>query len=148
MNKNQPNQIILGFDFGTKYIGIAIGQTTTNTARPLICLKVKNRKINWPDIDQLITSWKPTQLIVGIPVDMHGKQQHTTFECLDFFDSLQNRYNLPTHKVDERLSTWEAKKHLAVLQKSKLSNRELHQINATAAAILVEQWLNEEKSTN
>lgn len=142
MNSNQPNQIVLGFDFGTKYIGIAIGQTTTNSARPLTCLKVKNRQIHWQEIDQLIKSWSPKQLIVGIPVDLDGKQQHTTFACLKFFNALQHRYNLPTHKVDERLSTWEAKKNLFALNKFNYSAHELHQINAMAASILLEQWLN------
>ncbi len=146
LNKNNSsNQLILGFDFGTKYIGVAIGQTTTNTARPLTCLKVKNRQINWQDIDHLIKSWNPGQLIVGIPVDMQGKQQHTTLECLNFLGLLQKRYNLPTHKVDERLSTWEAKKSLYALQKSNFTPKELEQVNATAAAILVQQWLNEIK---
>lgn len=139
----QPSQIILGFDFGAKYIGIAIGQTMTNTARPLTCLKVKNQKINWQEIDQLINAWNPGQLIVGIPLDMQGKQQHTTFECLNFLNELEKRYNLPTNKVDERLSTWEAKKSLSISQKNKFSSQELHQINAMTAAILVEQWLNE-----
>ena len=70
---NFSDKLILGFDFGTKYIGVAIGQTTTHTARPLTCLKVKNQHINWQDIDQLIKSWNPGQLIVGIPIDMQGK---------------------------------------------------------------------------
>ncbi len=143
MSSIQPNQIILGFDFGTKYIGVAVGQTTTNTARPLTCLKINNLNINWQDIDQLIQSWAPKQLIVGIPVDMQGKKQSTTYQCLHFHQQLQQRYNLPTHKVDERLSTWEAKKKLSALQKFKFSHKELLQINASAAAILVEQWLNE-----
>lgn len=143
MFSNNLDQIILGFDFGTKYIGIAVGQTTTNTARPLECLKNDNRKINWQYIDQLINFWKPKQLIVGIPLDMDGKKQHTTAKCLYFLQQLQQRYGLPTHKVDERLSTWEAKKNLGLLKKTNPSTKELLEINATAAAILVQQWLNE-----
>ena len=136
-------QLILGFDFGSKYIGVAIGQTATNNARPLTCIKVRNRQINWTSIDQLIKDWEPAQLVVGIPVDMDGKEQHTTLECLKFFGCLQQRYSLPTHKVDERLSTWEAKKRFS-LSTSKLNytSKELLEINAMAAAILVQQWLN------
>ena len=117
-------QLVLGFDFGTKYIGVAIGQTATNSARPLTCIKVKNRQINWQTITKLIEFWGPGQLIVGIPVDMQGKQQHTTLECLKFFDDLQKRYNLPTHKIDERLSTWEAKNMIS-LHKSNYNTKEL-----------------------
>ena len=145
--RSMKEQLILGFDFGAKYIGVAIGQTATNHARPLTCIKVKNWRINWSTIDQLIKDWEPRQLIVGIPVDMDGKEQHTTLECLKFFNSLQKRYNLPIHKVDERLSTWEAKKRSCLL-KSNYNAKELLEINANAAAIILQQWLNSINNTN
>ena len=144
---NKVPQLVIGFDFGTKYIGVAIAQTATNNARPLTCITVKNRRINWSLIDQIIKDWEPRQLIVGIPVDMDGKEQHTTIECLKFFNALQKRYNLPMHKVDERLSTWEAKQSSCLL-KSNYNSKELLEINAAAAAILLQQWLNSINNTN
>lgn len=140
----KKEQIVLGFDFGTKYIGVAVGQTVTRNARPLTSIQVKNRHINWQIIDQLIKNWQPSQLIVGIPLDMEGNSQYTTLQCLKFFHSLQKRYNIPIHKVDERLSTWEAK-HILSLHKNSYSTNELININATTAAVLIEQWFN---STN
>lgn len=138
---NNKEQLILGFDFGTKYIGVAIGQTVTHNARPLTTIKLKNRHINWHTIDQLIKNWQPSQLIVGIPLDTEGNLQYITLQCLKFFHDLQKRYKLPTHKVDEHLSTWEAKQTLS-LQKNSYSTNELLDINATAAAILMQQWFN------
>lgn len=140
-NKEQKEQLVLGFDFGTKYIGVAVGQTVTRNARPLTTIKFKNRHLNWQTIDQLIKNWQPSQLIVGIPLDTQGNSQYITLQCLKFFHDLQKRYDLPIHKVDEHLSTWEAKKALS-LQKNSYSSNELIDINATAAAILIEQWFN------
>ena len=137
--KLQTAKLVLGFDFGTKYIGVAIGQTVTRNARPLTTIKLKNRHINWQTIDQLIKNWQPSILIVGIPCEMEGNTQYITLQTLKFFHALQTRYNLPIHKVDEHLSTWEAKKTL-YLQKNNYSTNELIDINATAAAILIQQW--------
>lgn len=136
-------KLILGFDFGTKYIGVAVGQTTTNTARPIACLKNHQQQINWEAIDILIHSWKPQELIVGIPTDLNNKIQPITIKSLRFYQQLKKRFKLPTHKVNEQLSTWEAKKLLKLQHKEHLAKQELLDINAQAAAILVSQWLNE-----
>lgn len=140
-------QLVLGFDFGTKYIGVAIGQTETLNARPLTSIKVFNQKINWQLIDKLIKDWQPAELIVGIPLDMDGKEQPITLKCLKFFNQLQQKYNLPTHKIDERLSTWEAKNTLR-LNKVSYSSKELLDINASAAAILIQHYFNSIKINN
>lgn len=134
-------QLVLGFDFGTKYIGVAIGQTATLNVRPLTCIKIKDQQINWQMIDQLIQYWQPGQLIVGIPNEFNGKQQDITIKCLKFFGNLQQRYQIPTHKVDEHLSTWEAKKDLSLL-KNNYNHKELLKINAVTAALLIKQWFN------
>jgi len=132
---------ILGFDFGAKYIGVALGQTITKTARPLTSIVIKNNQINWQEIEQLIITWQPGQLVVGVPVDLAGKKQHTTFACLKFLQQLKKRYNLPVHQADERLTTWEAKQKLSLQHKEYLSKQEIKKVNAMAAAILLEQWI-------
>jgi putative holliday junction resolvase len=137
-------EIILGFDFGTKYIGVAIGQTITNTARPIACLKVINNHINWEKIDELIYHWKPQQLVIGIPIDLPKNKHIITEKCLSFGKKIEKRYHLPTHKVNEILSTWEAKKKLNLLKRSSFANEELLEINANAAAILVQQWMDDQ----
>jgi putative holliday junction resolvase len=140
---NGKDQMILGFDFGTKYIGVAVGQTATNTSRALTCLKVNNNQIDWTKIDELVSYWQPKQLIVGIPINLKQPNQLIFNKCLAFFNKLQKRYNLPTHKVDEDLSTWEAKKNLSLLKGNSFSKEELLKINSHAASILVKQWLDE-----
>ena len=93
-NNNNPldPKLILGFDFGTKYIGVAVGQTTTNTARPIDCLKNNHQQINWEAIGILIHTWKPKELIVGIPTDLNNKIQPITIKSLKFYQQLKKRY--------------------------------------------------------
>ena len=64
---------ILAFDFGTQYIGVAVGQTLTNTSSPLVVLKVdREEKEIWDSISDLIEEWKPDQILIGKPLNMDG----------------------------------------------------------------------------
>ncbi len=136
--------IILGFDFGTKYIGVAVGQTITKTASPVTTLLAKDGVPQWEEIESLITHWKPTGLIVGIPLNMDDTVQAMTFRARRFMKRLQAKFKLPVHEVDERLSSWEAldrdRSSSSKRKKVKNSDKTLH---AKAAAILVEQWMME-----
>jgi len=138
----QITDIILGFDFGTKHIGVAIGQTITQTASPVTTLSAKDGIPNWEEIARLITQWKPTILIVGIPLNMDDTVQLMTFRARRFMQRLQTKFKLPTFAVDERLSSWEAaNSHDAFSgkrKKVKIGDKTLH---AKAAAILIEQWM-------
>lgn len=133
---------ILGFDFGLKNIGIAYGQALTNIATPLTTIKANNGIPNWNEIKNIIDEWQPNVLIVGIPLNMDGTEQDTTVLARKFAISLKNTFNLPVIEVDERLTTWEAKKELKIPYKDAVSKKEQHKVNAKAAAILIEQWLN------
>ena len=132
--------VILGFDFGMKYIGVATGQTLTKTATPITSIRATDGIPNWQEIEALIQTWQPTVLIVGIPLNMDDTPQLLTHCATKFANRLKHKFKLPVHLVDERLSTWEAKNRLTTTSKE-FSTKELLQINAEAAAILVEQWL-------
>lgn len=134
--------MVLGFDFGMKFIGVATGQDVTNTATPLTSLRALDGIPAWHEIESLINSWKPSAIIVGLPLQMDGATQLTTHCATKFANRLRNKFKIPVHLVDERLSTWEAKQRL----KSPTKNpkyQQLPELNAIAAAILVEQWLQE-----
>lgn len=141
--------IVLGLDFGMKYIGIAVGQSVTRTATPLTSIMATDGVPKWDDIQKLINEWKPSALILGIPLNMDGTEQPITFAARRFGDKLKNHFKLPLHLVDERLSTWEAKERIKerTLQEKGNSRspgkpkQDFKLVNAMAAAILVEQWL-------
>ena len=134
------NERVLGFDFGMKFIGIAVGQTLTRSATPLTTLLACDGIPQWPEMAALIQNWQPTRLIVGIPLNMDGTTQAITFCARKFAKRLHTRFLLPISEVDERLTTWEAKQ-LHIRHHRKLTHKEILKINATSAALLVEQWL-------
>lgn len=131
----------LGFDFGNKKIGIAIGQTTTSIASPLKTIRSINQQPNWEIISQLIKEWNPAGLVVGISKQADGSDNLITPRMFKFCRQLEGRYNLPVHQVDEAFSTFEAKQMLF---------DDLH-VNATklwdvqdqlAAQLILQSWLN------
>ena len=81
--------IILGFDYGMKYTGVAVGQTITKTAKPLITLKSHSGVPNWKQISSLIKTWKPHILVVGVPLNMDGSPQQITHITLNFVEELR-----------------------------------------------------------
>src|SRR6185437_7866395 len=101
--------VFLGFDFGYKRIGVAVGQRLTNSARPLPTIDAKLGVPNWKVIEKLIHQWGPEALIVGIPTCIDGSELYTTAAARRFAEQLTTHYSLPVHLVDERLSTVEAR---------------------------------------
>lgn len=135
-------QKIIGFDFGIKNIGVAFGQTLTKTAKPLTTIRNKKGSIAWEEITTIIKQWEPNILIVGLPFNMDGTEQTLTQLTKKFSKELQQKFNLPVFYVDERLSTWDAKNKLGIHYKAKINKKEQDKINALSAAILIEQWIN------
>src|SRR5690349_10976038 len=106
--ENKP-LVFLGFDFGEKRIGVAVGQSLTKTARPLTTLMAKEGIPEWDEVTALIETWKPEAIIVGIPLNMDGTEQAVTHAARDFANRLRQRYSLTVYDMDERLSTREAR---------------------------------------
>jgi len=141
---------VLGLDFGMKYIGVAIGQSVTKTAKPLTTLLAQDGVPKWQEIQTLIDEWQPERLILGIPLNMDGTEQPLTFAARSFAKKLKQHFECPIELVDERLSTWEAKERLkerkleGLTRNKKSKKREIEMLNATAASVLVEQWFSEQ----
>ena len=125
------NDIIMGFDYGTRKIGVATGQLVTRTATPIAIVQARDGIPNWNDIEKLITEWKPSQLVVGLPLNMDGSESEMSIRALKFARRLTGRFNLPHQTIDERLSTREAR------EQSKTAG----QIDDIAAKIILESWL-------
>ena len=102
-------QLLLGFDFGTKQIGVAVGQIITQQARELCNLKARDGIPNWEQIEALIKEWQPDALVVGLPLNMDGSPSDMCVRAEKFARRLNGRFNLPVHTHDERLTTFEAK---------------------------------------
>jgi putative Holliday junction resolvase len=133
----------LGFDFGTKRLGIATGQSISRTATPLTIINV-SRGIAWQDITKIIEDWQPSALVVGLPVTADGTETPIIRAIKKFIRQLEGRYHLPVYTIDERLSSQTAKSLL-----NRTSTRKIAPLDASAAAVILQTWLemNEHNST-
>ena len=105
--------ILLGFDFGTKRIGVAVGNSISCTARPLTTLHGENNVQRFAAIAELIREWGPSALVVGLPSHDDGTPHELTRLCRRFAQRLKGRFNLPTILVDERYTSTAASSQLA-----------------------------------
>jgi len=133
----------LGFDFGNKKIGTAVGQLTTKTASPLETIRSLNQTPNWEKISQLINEWQAVGLVVGVSHQADGRDNPITPRMLRFSRQLNGRYNLPVFLVDEALSTFEAKQML--YDDVKVSASKLWAVqDQLAAQLILQSWLNQQ----
>ncbi len=137
--ENNTQQILLAFDFGMKRIGVAVGQTVTQSARPLKTLKANQGRPQWEIVTKLIKTWQPDALVVGIPLNMDGTQQPLTTAALAFSDELKLRYDLPVYGVDERLSTKDARERL--FNQGGYKALQEGEVDSVAAQLILQNWL-------
>lgn len=97
--------VLLGFDFGTRRIGVAVGNTLTASARPLCTLQAEPVDGRFARIGELIRDWQPARLVVGRPLHADGTPNATTPRCERFARQLAGRFGLPVELVDERYSS-------------------------------------------
>ena len=137
-SKKHPN-ILLGFDFGMKRIGIAIGQAITQTARPLDTIQAKAGIPDWDALTKIMNQWLPEALIVGIPLNMDGTDQPMSQHAREFVKSLRKRYQLLVYETDERLTTKEAREKL--FSQGGYKALQDGQVDRVAAQLILQNWL-------
>ncbi len=123
---------IVAFDFGTKKIGVAVGQTSTYTSSPLQIILNKDNKVNWNEIMILLNEWKPDLIIVGKPLNMDGTDSDIMKEVEKFYIKLKRNYVADFVYIDERLTTFEARQIL--------EEKNVEKVDANAAKILIDNW--------
>ena len=124
-------EIVFGFDFGVKRIGIAMGNTLTGQAQPLTVIKAIDNATRFQVIGDLIAEWKPARLIVGEPRHPDGAEHDMTQRARRFANQLHGRYSLPVDLVDERYSS------------VVIAHKRGEVIDAKAAAIILQQYFDE-----
>ncbi len=123
--------IVLGFDFGEKRIGVAVGATLSASARPLLIIDAaKGREAKWQAVAGLIAEWQPAALVVGLPTRRDGTGEPATFMALNFAKRLYGRFRLPVFMTDERFSS------VVVEEAGKA-------FDDKSAAVILQQWFDE-----
>lgn len=131
----------LGFDYGTKKIGVAVGQSLTGGARSLTTIAVRNGEPDWRRLSELIEAWQPAALVVGTPLTQDGRATAMSSASNRFGDQLARRYNLPVHYVDESLTSEGARAELAAAGSK--AKQKLTQRDQTAARLILQTYFNE-----
>ncbi|MFU9135571.1 Holliday junction resolvase RuvX [Erwinia tasmaniensis] len=129
---------LLAFDFGTKSIGVAIGQQLTGTARPLNALKAQDGIPDWSKIEALLKEWQPDRVVVGLPLNMDGTEQPLTVRARKFANRLHGRFGVQVDLHDERLSTVEARADLFAQGGFRALNK--GSVDSLSAVIILESW--------
>ncbi len=136
---------LLAFDYGTKRIGVALGQTLTGSARPLNTIQRRDKASDWSAIAALVATWKPDAVVVGLPLAEDGTEQEMSERARRFMRQLEQRFGLPVHPVDERYSSMEAEARLKEIPKApKYGSAEWKSaVDSIAAQVILEAWLHE-----
>lgn len=135
----------LGFDFGVKKIGVAVGDSETGLAHGLETLKAVQQRPDWDGVARLIDTWRPAALVVGLSTLEDGADNLVTPRMRKFSRQLEGRYHLPVHMMDERLTTFEAKQML--FDEAQVSADTLWSVqDQLAAQLMLSSWLAENKT--
>jgi putative Holliday junction resolvase len=129
-----PEETLLAFDYGTQFIGVALGNTLTGQARPLEVFENPTREARFGRIQQLLDEWQPTRLVVGLALDADGGEQPMSQHCRRFANQLKGRFGLPVELVDERGTS------LAAQSEMGSAGRGLR-VDAVAASIILQNYL-------
>ena len=134
-------ETILAFDFGLRRIGVAVGQSVTQSASPVGTVACKDGAPDLDSIDAIIADWRPTRLVVGMPTHADGSPSDMQKPVADFI-GLLDRYALPIDTIDERYTSVEAEATLKTARAAGTRGRiKKEDVDAAAAVLIAERYL-------
>jgi putative Holliday junction resolvase len=129
--------MVMAFDYGLRRIGVALGNTLTCGASPVGVIWWSRRNERDAALQKMVKEWQPDELVIGLPVDVEGKEHEMTRVCKHFAEHLVELFNKPVHLVDERYSS----QVLEVKEgKKPAKGRDADSIDAQAAAVILQQY--------
>jgi putative Holliday junction resolvase len=136
-----PALTVFALDYGTKKMGVAVGQTLTRTAMGIAVIPVKQREPDWAQLDALVQRWKPCAFVIGMPYNMDGSDSPMSDAAKHFALTVSARYDKHCHTIDERLSTREARE-ITRENAERIGKRpnDRAKVDAMAAQLLLESW--------
>jgi putative holliday junction resolvase len=124
-------ETVLGFDFGLKRIGVAVGNSLLKQAQPLTVITAATNDAKFAAIGELVREWQPARCVVGLPSHPDGAEHEMTVRCRRFANQLNGRFSVATVLVDERYSS------------AVIPHQRGDVIDAEAAAIILQQYFND-----
>jgi putative Holliday junction resolvase len=129
---------LLGFDYGTKNIGVACGQTITRSANELPAIKAKDGVPDWAVVEKLLNEWKPDLVLVGLPLNMDDSESELSVRARKFANRLHGRFGIKVELLDERLSSFAAKGE--VMERGGSRDYKHNPVDSIAARLILESW--------
>ncbi len=124
---------VMAFDYGTRRVGVAVGNSVTRAGQALKTITAANADALFKEIERLLAEWQPNQLVVGLPTHPDGAEHEMTAKSRRFGNQLHGRFNLPVDWVDERYSS-------VVLE----NDADMYDnLDAHSAALILEQYFAE-----
>lgn len=135
--------LVLGLDYGRKWIGVAIGETVTGSCRPLRSIQAHNPDAVWGELASLIEEWNPRRIILGLPYHLDGSEGELSTEIRSFGARLQRQSGCTVEFWNEALTTESARHQLSGknLRRGQASSRGL--LNASAAREILSGWISQ-----
>lgn len=131
-------ETIIAFDYGTRHIGVAVGQSVTATATPLAPLAARDGVPDWDRVAALLSEWRPDRLVVGRPLNMDGTESELSQRAARFARRLHGRFGLPVAQWDERLSSFEARGQ--IIERSGSRDFRGENVDSLSAVLILESW--------
>ena len=133
---------VIAFDFGLKRTGVAVGNILMGSATPECTLTGKDEQPDWDGISKLIIDWKPSQIVVGLPIELDGTDSPLKKRIDRFCNQLNGRYNLPVDQENEQFTSIEAAERLKLLRQSGRKQKvKKEEVDKIAASIILESWM-------
>jgi len=141
-----PDATVLAFDFGTRRIGVAVGNTLTRTANPLATIDDERTERRFAAIGALVAEWRPATLVVGLPTHADASEHEMTQRARRFARQLEGRFHLPVVIIDERWTTQDAQ---AVLDAAGTTGRKVRAVrDSVAAQLILQSWFDQPDEPN
>ncbi len=140
---HHPSTTVLGFDFGLKRIGVAVGDLGLGLAHPLTTIVGESNKQRFGTIEALLREWKPALVVVGLPAHLDGVEHEMSARCRRFAHQLEGRFGLKVALVDERLSSAEASEDLGEI--GVRGRRQKAVLDQVAAQRILQSYLDSKK---
>ncbi|HST58580.1 MAG TPA: Holliday junction resolvase RuvX [Longimicrobium sp.] len=132
----------IAFDYGERRIGVAVSDPTRTIATPIATLTRRaGKRPPWPEIAELIQQQEADEAVIGLPLDLTGKEGAWAAEVRGFGDDLARRMGLPVHWMDERMSSVRAERSIRGMGLKKSAREQKERIDAGAAAVILEGFL-------
>lgn len=135
---------LLAFDFGSKSIGVSVGESLIQTANELAPLKARDGIPDWQQIEKLLSEWQPAKVLVGLPLNMDGSDQEMTRRARKFAQRIHGRFRIEVELVDERLTTREAK--TIAEARGQAGNYANKPVDSIAARLILESWWHDKQA--